>query len=511
MATNSRSHTDVIVAGAGPVGLTLAAELRLAGIDVLVVERALEPSRHSRAFGLLPRTMEVWEQRGVADRFTGLRLPHADLAADMVDLDFTRLDTRHGQMLLAQATTERVLAQWADELGVKLVRGHEVVGVEQDAGTVTVDVLTAGERRRIHADYLVGCDGARSAVRTCAGIDFPGEYTRAEFVLVDLVEVDRSDPRFGRLPLFERGPNGLLVILPISADTVRVVAHEYGAPYRGGRGTPTWEEAKQVFVRAAGFDLAAGRPVWISRFGNTARQATAYRLGRILLAGDAAHTLLPAGGQGLNLGVQDAVNLGWKLAAELGGWAPPGLLDTYHSERHPVAGQVLRNAKAQFALMLGGPEIDALRELLGELLAFEHVNRFLAGQVGGTAIRYDVGEGDHPLTGCRLPYRPLTVEGERTDTMRLLHRARGVLLALAPGPWAVADDWTDRIDIVRAHALDTDAGYACALIRPDGHVAWAATAEKPDASGLDAALRRWFGAPRGERTTDRMSERPVEL
>ncbi|MFI6318118.1 FAD-dependent monooxygenase [Nonomuraea sp. NPDC050556] len=447
---------EVVIAGAGPTGLMLAAELRLAGIDVLVIERDTAPSRNSRAFGLLPRTLEVWEQRGIADRFQGRMLPHADLAADMVDLDFTRLDTRFGQMILAQEQTELILRAWLDELGGEILGGHEVRGFTQDSDGVTISV---SGHEDVRAAYLVGCDGARSAVREAAGIAFDGEYTRAGFVMADL----ENPGDLGRLPRYERGEGGLLILLPIARDTVRAVVHAYGTAE-----APSWEEARELF------DLPRGEPVWVSTFGNTARQAASYRRGRVLLAGDAAHVHLPAGGQGLNLGIQDAANLGWKLAAQVRGWAPDGLLDTYEGERHPVAERVLLNTKAQFALMLGGPEVSALRTLLGELLAFPDVNRHLAGQVGGTAIAY--APGAHPLVGTRLP-------GLR------LSPARGLLMAGADGPWS-ADGWTDRVDTARGEGL----GFDCALVRPDGHVAWAASGD-PDLAGLAAALGAWFGGP----------------
>ncbi|WP_214323127.1 FAD-dependent monooxygenase [Nonomuraea sediminis] len=481
------NDTEVVIAGAGPTGLMLAAELRLAGIDVVVLERDAEPSPHSRAFGMLPRTLEVLDQRGVADRFDGPMFGQADLAADMVDLDFTRLDTRYGQLLHAQARTERILRDWVRELGGELATGREVTGARQDEDGVTVDLADGSALR---ARYLAGCDGTRSTVRGAAGIGFPGEYSAADFVLVDL-----KGARLERLPLFERGPRGLLIALPIARDTVRVVVHEYGGQ-PGDREAPTWEEAVKLFARVADFDLTIGDPVWISRFRNTARLADTYRRGRILLAGDAAHAHLPAGGQGLNLGIQDAVNLGWKLAARVRGWAPEELLDSYESERRPVAGRVLLSTKAQFALMQGGPEVGALRTLLAEVLSAEEVNRRLAAELSGVGIRYDVGEGGHPPAGCRLPYLPLRLEpgGAESDTMRLLHRGRGVLLALADGPWAgSAEGWGDRVDAVRASA--EGAGFACALIRPDGHVAWA-TAGARDGDGLARALRRWFGIPR---------------
>ncbi|MCP2260637.1 bifunctional hydroxylase/dehydrase [Streptoalloteichus tenebrarius] len=491
---------QVVVVGAGPVGLMLAAELRLGGAEVVVLERLPRPRTESRAIGITPRTLEVLDQRGVLDRLGDVprrRLGH--FAALPVPLDYGLVDGAHPVMALhPQARTERVLAAWAAELGVPVRWGHGVVGLAQDADGVKVEVEGPEGRYRLRAGYLVGCDGGHSTVRHAAGFDFPGTGGDRHFVMADVTGVDLR-PR-----LFQRNERGAFAVVPLGEGVTRIWAHEHGS----GKEPPTYEDLRVMLRHVAGEDLAGATPRWVSTFGDAARQVTEYRRGRVLLAGDAAHVHFPAGGQGLNLGVQDAVNLGWKLAAEVRGGAPDGLLDTYHSERHPVGARVVWNTRAQTELMVGGPELDPVRELLAELLELDVVNRRLARMVAGVDVRYPVGRGTHPLPGARLPRVELSTKDGMTTTSRLLHRARGVLLDLAGGggradtgspapgsvdggPRALAAGWADRVDVVEATARgDALAGLRALLLRPDGHVAWV---EPDDGEGLDVALRRWFG------------------
>ncbi|SHE76401.1 FAD-dependent monooxygenase [Streptoalloteichus hindustanus] len=479
--------TQVIVAGAGPVGLTLAAELRLAGAEVVVLERLAEPTGQSRALGMHTRTLEVLDQRGVFDRLGGQLGTWGHFGA--ISLDFGVLDSHvAGQMLIPQVRTERVLGEWAEELGVPVRRGHEVVGMTQDADGVEVEVAGPEGSYRLRAAYLVGCDGGRSTVRKLAGFDFPGTDATTEYLMADVEGIDLP-ARFSQ-PL-ERGG---ISSFPLGDGVVRVLLAEWGAPPRRRTEPPAFAEVVERAARISGEDISAGTPRWVTAFGDACRQASEYRRGRVLLAGDAAHIHLPAGGQGLNLGVQDAVNLGWKLGAVVTGRAPEELLDTYHSERHPVGAEVLFNTRAQSLLLNTGPEADPLRSMLARIFQMAEVNRYLTGLISAVDIRYEVGAGEHSLLGRRMPHRVLSTEDGETTTTRLLRTARGVLLDLADdaGLRAAAAGWSDRVDVVRASSAEL-AGVDAVLLRPDGYVAWVA----PDTGeALDAALRRWFGAPR---------------
>jgi bifunctional hydroxylase/dehydrase len=483
---------DVIVVGAGPVGLMLAAELRLAGVEVVVLERLPEPSGYSRGFVVHARTREVLDQRGILDRFADVPvLPGWHFGALPVQLDLERLDGAHaGMMLVPQARTEQVLAEWAEGLGAAVRRGHEAVDLLQTPDRVEVQVRGPGGASRLRAGYVVGCDGSRSLVRRAAGFDFPSEGSAADVLMAD-VEGLELQPR-----PFTWTPAGLFAVVPLGAGLLRLVVHEQGSRIAEEAAPPAFEELRAAFARVTGLDVAGARTRWLTRFGDRSGQVTRYRAGRVLLAGDAAHVHWPGGGQGLNLGVQDALNLGWKLAAEVHGWAPADLLDTYHAERHPVGESVLRNTRAQAVLMTGGAEIAPLRELLAGLLELEDVNRELAGQVSAVDVRYDVGGGDHRLVGRRMPQAELVVDEVPTTTTRLLRMARGVLLDLAGGPAvrAAGARWAGRIEVVAGRPAGADLdGVDAVLLRPDGHVAWAA----PSAGGpdLETALARWFGAP----------------
>ncbi|MFD1538935.1 rifampin monooxygenase [Nonomuraea guangzhouensis] len=469
---------DVIVAGGGPTGLMLAAELRLHGVHVLVLEKDTEPTTYVRALGLHVRSIEVMDQRGLLERFLALGKQvvgggFAGIAKPWPD----RLDTAHPYTLgIPQTTTERLLTEHAIEAGVEIRRGCELVGLSQDEHGVTVE---PADGTRLRARYLVGCDGGRSTVRKLLGVGFPGEPTKVETLLGEMeltedpatiaaivAEIRKTQLRFGAGPL---GDGVFRVVVPADG-----VAEDRTVP-------PTLEEFKRQLRATAGTDFGARSPRWLSRFGDATRLAERYRTGRVLLAGDAAHTHPPVGGQGLNLGIQDAFNLGWKLAAEVAGWAPEGLLDSYHTERHPVAADVLNNTRAGMELLSLEPGPRSVRRLLSELMDFEEVNRYLVEKITGIGIRYDFGEG-HELLGRRMR----DVALKRGRLYALTHGGRGLLLDQT-GRLSVAG-WADRVD----HVVDAgeELDVPAVLLRPDGHVAWAGE----DQQGLLGQLPKWFGA-----------------
>ncbi|MEV6210104.1 FAD-dependent monooxygenase [Kitasatospora sp. NPDC051914] len=494
---------DVVVAGSGPVGLMLAAELRLAGVRVLVVERLTEPAGHDRAGVLHTRTVEYLDMRGLLERFkdgmaTVSGLPFGGIFSR--GLDHTLVETGHPYSLLVpQSRTEELLAEHAAALDTEIRRGHELTGLAQDADGVTVTLATPDGERRVRARYLVGCDGGRSTVRRLAGIGFPGFAPSVSALIGYVTLTERDVPK-----RWLRTGNGVVVLaFPPEGGTGRVVVIEYGRPHPSPQQPVTLEELRAAVHRVHGRELDLVEPVlWMSRFSDATRLAETYRSGRVLLAGDAAHVHFPIGGQGLNTGVHDAVNLGWKLAAEIHGWAPPGLLDTYHRERHRAVERVLLYTRAQLALM--NPDehhVTALRQVFEELLFLEDTNRHLTAALNGLDLRYGEEEGPdggtagrHPLEGRFVPDLDLEADGLPTRTAELLRRGRGVLIDLTAdgAPARTAAPWRNRIDITTARAPQ-DAPTAL-LLRPDGHVAWAAAPGPAGTTdGLAAALTRWFG------------------
>ncbi|MGW0458763.1 FAD-dependent monooxygenase [Streptomyces tendae] len=485
------ADTDVIVVGAGPTGLTLAGELRLGGARVTVVERLAEPTGQSRGLGFTARAMEAFDQRGLLPRFgTPETSPVGHFGG--VRFDYTVLPGAHfGARGIPQSRTESVLEEWAVELGAVVHRGWEFTGLEAGDSAVEITVRTPEGPGRLRAAYLVGADGGHSRVREAAGIAFPGTPAVRVMYLADVVG-RKLRPR----PLGERLEHGMVMAAPLSDGVDRIIVCPDGAPPREDAEPVTFAEVADAWRRLTGEDIADADTEWVSSFTDATRQAVTYRAGRVLLAGDAAHIHLPAGGQGMSTGILDAVNLGWKLAAEVTGRADPGLLDTYHAERHPAGARVLLNTRAQGTVFLGGRESDPLRALFAELIAYDDVKRHLAGAVSGIEVRYDLG-GGHPLTGGRVAPRALVGPAGRTSTARLLHPARGVLLDLADDPEirTAAARWHDRVTVTTARPADGPydelAGLHALLIRPDGHAAWVSDA--PGGEGLTDALHRWFG------------------
>ncbi|XDV69314.1 FAD-dependent monooxygenase (plasmid) [Streptomyces sp. R33] len=495
--------TDVVIAGAGPTGLMLACELRLAGVDVVVVERLAERTGESRAGGIHSRTLEVLDQRGILDRFlaVGELQPVGHFSG--LYLDFDESESRHPYpLMILQSDIERLLEEWAAELGVQVRRSSEVSGIRQDEDGVTVELGTEQPAAAtLRARYLVGCDGGRSTVRKLAGIDFPGTEATMTALIGDVELPDLPEDYVW----VRRCAGGDYSAIAFEPGWFRVITSEYDRVADRDE-TPTFEQLRESLIRVAGTDFGMNSPRWVSRFNDAARQAAEYRVGRVLLAGDAAHIHFPAGGQGLNMGVQDAVNLGWKLASVVRGQAPESLLDSYHAERHPVGERVLHNTRAQSALARPGAQTDALREVFGSLMVFDDVNRHLRLMLTALDIRYPV-DVDHPLAGRRVPDADLKTPEGTIGVYDLLHAGRPVLLDLSGSAAlaAVAGAWADRVDFVEARsedgswpvpAIDEVPAPAAVLIRPDGHVAWATDDGVPDTSALRTALTTWFGPAR---------------
>ena len=480
----------VVIAGGGPTGLMLAGELALAGVDVAIVERrASQDLDGSRSGGLHSRTVEVLDQRGIADLFLAEGQAMQVQAFAGIPLGISDFPTRHNYGLaLWQNHFERILAAWVSELGVPVYHGREVTGFAQDGTGVDVE-LSGGQPLR--AAFLAGCDGGRSLVRRAAGIEFPGWDPSVSSLIA---EAETSEePEWG----IRHDGNGTQALGRLDdGKRVRAVASER---YAGQTGEPTLRDLSRALIAVWGTDYGVHSPTWISRFTDMTRQAASYRKGRVLLAGDAAHVHYPVGGQGLNTGVQDAVNLGWKLAQVVKGTSPESLLDTYQAERHPVAARVLRNTMAQTALTRSDARIDALRDTMSELLGMDEPRKRFAAMISGLDIHYDLGQG-HPLAGRRMPDLDLVTASGPLRVYTLLHQARPVLLNLGePGGFDITP-WADRVQLADARyagtwelpVLGTVSAPAVVLIRPDGYAAWAGDPADP---GLPDALTTWFGPP----------------
>ena len=491
----------VVIAGGGPTGLMLAGELGLAGVDVVVVERRPDQTLSgARALGITSRTIEVFDQRGIAGRFLSAGQTAQLTGFAVARLDISDFPTRHNYGLaLRQKHIERILADWVTELEVPILYGREITGFVQHAAGVDI-ALADGQS--LHARYLVGCDGGRSLIRKTAGIEFPGWDPTTSSLLAE-VEMTETPPygvhrsgagtyafgrsefelKDGKVIYKDVGPIGVMVTEPDTTATSE----------------PTLDDLKRLLVAACGTDYGVHSPTWISRFTDMTRQAAQYRRGRVLLAGDAAHVHSPIGGQGLSTGVQDAVNLGWKLAQVITGTAPDSLLDSYHNERHPVGARVLKTTMAQVALHREDPRSAAAREIVSDLLTLDEPRKRIAGLMSGLDIRYDLGPG-HPLLGRRMPDLEVMTAGRPRHVFSLLHSAEPVLLDLGGSTAIDIAPWSDRIQHV--HALYTGkwelpvlgevAAPAAVLIRPDGYVAWVS---EGNSEGLSEALTTWFGIP----------------
>jgi 2-polyprenyl-6-methoxyphenol hydroxylase-like FAD-dependent oxidoreductase len=485
--------TDVIVVGAGPVGLMLAGELRLGGADVVLYEKLPAPTGESRALGFNRRVAESLDQRGLLERLGKFRWgPQGHFGG--IRLDLSMLDETHNGVLgLPQATTERVLTGWLADLGVTVRYGHEAVGLRQGSDGVVVTLEGPAGRVEDSADYLVGCDGGHSSIRKLAGIKTSGwESTRGMYT----AEITGIEMR--QRPMGERLPGGSMVVCTnLGDDRYRIVIQDRSLPPNPELEALTFAAIADAWQRLTGESIHEAKALWMWACGNAAWLAAEYRQGRVLLAGDAAHDTPPLAAWGLSAGIQDAVNLGWKLAAVTRGWGDDELLDSYHAERHPVGQQLMRNIQAASMLYLGDDELDPLRDVLRELVAGKDAAGHLAGVVSGLGVRYDMGPGEHPLLGKRVsPERVITLaDGTSVRVADLLHKARGVFITtVTNGAKRVEAGWGDRVDVVNGKPAPEGGPELpeAMLIRPDGYIAWAA----PGGGDLAKTLSHWFGAPR---------------
>ena len=484
----SENGSAVAIVGAGPTGMLLAAELTLAGVGVTVLERRPGPElAGSRAGGIHSRAIEILDQRGIAERFLAEGQTVQTTRFGEAVLDIGDFPTRHPYGLgLWQNQIERIMAEWIAELGVQVHSGQEVESFEQDDAGVAVELA---DGRSLRAQYLVGCDGGRSRIRKAAGIDFPGwDATSSSLIAeVEMAEEPELGIRHSEIGISGIGPVG-------EGGPMRVVVAEREL---GSGDEPTMDELSEALVAVYGTDYGPHSPTWISRFTDATRQAAAYRDRRVLLAGDSAHVHSPAGGQGLQNGMQDAVNLGWKLAQVVNGTSPDSLLDTYQAERHPATARSIRLTMAQTVLQRPGARVEALGDTIAELMAMEEPRKHMAALIAGLDIRYDLGAG-HPLLGRRMPDLDLVTADGPLRTYALLHRARPALLNLGEAGSVDIAPWADRVQLVEAECagawelpvLGAVPAPGAVLIRPDGHVAWVGEGGQ---QGLAEALATWFG------------------
>lgn len=508
----------VVVAGGGPTGLWLACELALTGVHVIVLERLAEPTGLSKALGLHAHSMEMLEYRGVLDRFTAGNPTPLYLNFAMFPLDLRTLDFPHPYgVIIPQARTEALLEERARELGAEIRRGHEVVGLHQDERGVTIEVRTTSGGYELPARYLVGCDGGHSTVRHELGDEFSGlaptVIARFGDVKLPASAVDllkHTLPEFGGHEYgLARTKTGNFANYPLGAGIYRIAAIEWDQPPVDHTAPMALDELEAATRRVIGTDLPMHDPVWLSRATDSSRLVEQYRVGRVLLAGDAAHVHWAYGGMGLQTGIQDAGNLGWKLAAQIHGWAPAGLLDTYHAERHPVGHRLIMSTRAQEALARPGEHVTALRELFSQLMNLDQTRQYIAGMITGVDTRYDMGaDGSdrHPLLGRWAPNLALHNEPGTTHVAALMHAGKGVLLDLArrAALHDLAANWADRVNAVAARCYEHPANLDALLIRPDGYVAWAARSDEGEHESqqrLRSALEKWFGAAGSTATT----------
>jgi 3-(3-hydroxy-phenyl)propionate hydroxylase len=474
----------VVIAGGGPTGLLLAADLRLAGVEAVVIERNAEaPDEVSEGMSVHGRTLELLRHRGVADRIEPellLRWPRTPFS--LMWLDMTHAPEQDFTFMYPQWRVERLLEARARELGADVRRGHSVTAVAQDADGVSVTVESATGEYTIRADYLVGADGPESLVRQAAGIEFETIGRTYYGVFGDM------EPGGGADLVFDSGvfPNGMFGAVPITATLLRLMTIEFDVPRPPDDVPVTERELVERITHITGREPRLGPMRWVSRYGRPTRLAERYRAGRVLLIGDAAHNFFISGTHGLNTSLHDAANLGWKLAATVNGWAPDGLLDTYQAERRPVGLRMCKHATAAMALAHPVEQIGPLREFVEQLFAIEDANRHLLQMT--TLVRYPIGADGDRLAGLPVPaYAPLAA-----DAPSPLEAARGLLLDLSEGTANLArlSGWADRVDVVAAKPLpETDAPLV--LARPDGHVAYSG----PAGARLESALRDWFGDP----------------
>jgi 2-polyprenyl-6-methoxyphenol hydroxylase-like FAD-dependent oxidoreductase len=488
----------------------LACELALAGASVVVLERLAKPTDLSKALGLQSRSMEMLANRGILDRFTGGNFPVPFLNFGMFPLDLRKLDFPHPHaVVIPQARVEALLAARAEELGVEIRRGHDLMGLAQDAQSVRISVRTNSGDYEMTAQYLVGCDGGHSTVRKQLGVAFPGvdptvvghmgdvKLDAAALELLKMQVPELGGREFG----IARTSTGNFAIVPMESMIYRVAAIEWDRDAANRERAMTLEDLQAAIRRVIGIDLPIQEAIWLSRPTDSSRLVESYREGRVFLAGDAAHVHWAYGGKGLQTGLQDAGNLGWKLAAQVRGWAPSHLLDTYHAERHPIGQRLITLTRAQEALARPGEHVTALRSLFSRLLAQESVFRAIAEEVSDVDICYDMGVtsgNQHPLLGTWAPDLTLHASHGRTSVTELMNSGRGLLVDLGGGSnlAGVIQGWANRVEMTVARCDQRPANLDAMLVRPDGYIAWVRKSD--DGSGEAestpfATLERWFG------------------